>query len=160
MTHLQALLPTLQLAIGPVILVSGIGLLLLSMTNRLGRTIDRSRDLARDYRQGETDDRSRAAGQLRILIVRARIIRLAIGAASVSVLLAALLIITLFVGALLRLEVTAPVIGSLFVGCMICLIGSLVLFITDVNLSLRALKVEIFPILVSESAKESAGMRS
>jgi hypothetical protein len=30
-------------AIGPVILISGVGLLLLTMTNRLGRAIDRAR---------------------------------------------------------------------------------------------------------------------
>ena len=37
------LIPVLQTAIGPVILISGIGLLLLTMTNRLGRAIDRAR---------------------------------------------------------------------------------------------------------------------
>ena len=35
------LIPVLQTAIGPMILISGVGLLLLSMTNRLGRVIDR-----------------------------------------------------------------------------------------------------------------------
>ena len=39
------LLPVLQTAIGPMILISGIGLLLLTMTNRLGRAIDRTRTL-------------------------------------------------------------------------------------------------------------------
>lgn len=147
MAHLQSLVPTLQVAVGPVILISGIGLLLLSMTNRLGRTIDRSRDLAREYRSGGSDDRDRALGQMRILMTRARIIRAAIASASVSVLLAALLIIVLFVGALLRLDVTAPVVGGLFVGCMACLIVSLFLFIADVNLSLRAVKLEIGTII-------------
>jgi len=40
------LIPVLQTAIGPVALISGIGLLILSMTNRLGRVIDRGRSLA------------------------------------------------------------------------------------------------------------------
>ena len=40
---LQQLIPVIQTSVGPVILISGIGLLLLSMTNRLGRIIDRSR---------------------------------------------------------------------------------------------------------------------
>ena len=35
-----AIVPILQTAIGPVILISGVGLLLLTMTNRLARTID------------------------------------------------------------------------------------------------------------------------
>lgn len=47
---LTQLIPTLQLAIGPVILISGVGLLLLSMTNRFGRIIDRARALNRDLR--------------------------------------------------------------------------------------------------------------
>jgi len=34
---LTQLIPVLQVAIGPVILISGVGLLLLSMTNRYGR---------------------------------------------------------------------------------------------------------------------------
>lgn len=34
------LIPTLQTAIGPVILISGVALLLLTVTNRLGRAID------------------------------------------------------------------------------------------------------------------------
>lgn len=143
MMHLQGLVPTLQVAIGPVILISGIGLLLLSMTNRFGRTIDRSRELAREYRTGAPDDQERAVGQVEILMKRARIIRSAIASASLSVLLAALLIIALFIGALFRLDITAPLVGGLFVGCMACLIASLVLFIVDVNLSLRALKLEI-----------------
>ena len=37
------IVPVLQIAIGPVILISGVGLLLLTMTNRLGRAIDRAR---------------------------------------------------------------------------------------------------------------------
>ena len=40
------LVTILQTAISPVILISGVGLLLLTMTNRLGRTIDRSRGLS------------------------------------------------------------------------------------------------------------------
>ncbi|WP_345111750.1 DUF2721 domain-containing protein [Candidatus Villigracilis vicinus] len=45
MTSIQELIPVLQTAIGPVILISGVGLLLLSMTNRLSRVIDRARNL-------------------------------------------------------------------------------------------------------------------
>jgi hypothetical protein len=47
---LTDLITTLQLSIGPVILISGVGLILLSMTNRLARVIDRSRLLSQDIR--------------------------------------------------------------------------------------------------------------
>jgi hypothetical protein len=39
------IIPRLRDAIGPVILISGVGLLLLTMTNRMRRAIDRARQL-------------------------------------------------------------------------------------------------------------------
>jgi hypothetical protein len=47
-TSLPTLIPILQLAVGPVILVSGIGLLLVMLTNRFGRIVDRARLLTRE----------------------------------------------------------------------------------------------------------------
>src|SRR3954468_22462709 len=76
--RLTDLIPILQVAIGPVILVSGVGLLLLSMTNRLGRCIDRSRLLAEALRKADAQDRSRFVSQLKVLSRRARLVRLAI----------------------------------------------------------------------------------
>jgi hypothetical protein len=139
---LPQLIPILQVAIGPVILVSGGALLILSMTNRLGRIIDRTRELNRALRSAGGDDREQTVAQLSILIRRARIVRDAIFLAAHSVLLAAVLVIAIFVAALLRLETALPII-VLFVVCMLCLIGSLLFFIRDVNLSLRALRLEV-----------------
>jgi len=135
---LHDLIPTLQLAIGPVILISGVGLILLSMTNRFARVIDRSRLLSQGLGDAQADDREKVLQQLRILARRARLIRTAIALASVSVLLAAILIISLFIGALFQLAV-APVIVTLFIICMLTLIASLAVFIADIDLSLRAL---------------------
>ena len=141
-TPLHELIPVLQAAIGPVILISGVGLLLLTMTNRFGRIIDRTRQLSHELRSAPSPEREGALAQLDILLTRARIVRGAIAAASVSVLLAAVLIIVLFVSALLGLSLAATVVG-LFTSCLVSLIGSLVLFIRDVNLSLKALRLEV-----------------
>jgi hypothetical protein len=136
------LIPILQTAIGPVILISGVGLLLLTMTNRLGRAIDRARQL--DSALPTADPLAHAAleAQLRILFGRARLIRTAIALASMSALAAAVLVILLFFAALM--DIASPwLISSLFVICMICLILSLVLFIHDINRSLAALRLEL-----------------
>src|SRR5436309_15143764 len=93
----RELIPVLQVAVGPVILISGVGLLLLSLTNRFGRAVDRSRQLARELREGPESDRRRLAGQVENLYRRAALIRSAIILAVTSVLLAALLIIVLFI---------------------------------------------------------------
>ena len=141
-TPLHELIPVLQVAIGPVILISGVGLLLLTLTNRYGRTIDRSRHLVRELRELAGTDRERLTGQIEILYRRARLIRLSILLAGVSVLLASVLIIALFLTALWKLEV-GLLISLLFIACMVALSGSLVTFIRDLNLSLMALKMEL-----------------
>jgi hypothetical protein len=136
------LIPILQVAIGPVILISGVGLLVLSMTNRLGRVIDRSRILSQELREELNVDREWVVAQLEILSRRAGLIQLAIIFASTRVLLAALLIVTLFFTALFGLE-TAWLIIIVFIGGMVSLIGSLVIFILDINQSLVALRLEL-----------------
>ena len=139
---LSELIPVLQIAVGPVILISGVGLLLLSMTNRLGRAIDRARILRGEWSLAEPVAQKRTVAQLHILWRRADIIRKSIILASVSLLLAACLIITLFVAALLRWD-AGGVIVCLFAGCLLALIGSLLLFIWDVNQALAALRLEL-----------------
>ncbi|MGB9641476.1 MAG: DUF2721 domain-containing protein [Anaerolineales bacterium] len=150
-TSVNDLIPILQVAIGPVILVSGVGLLLLTMTNRLGRVIDRARSLAQEQRDNPQVDSIRILSQLEILTRRAELIRRAITLSSLSVLFAALLVITLFFTALLQLE-TAIVIGLLFMVCMLSLIASLIYFIRDLNLSLTALKYDLQDVINPDSS--------
>jgi hypothetical protein len=85
-----------------------------------------------------------AARFIRILSVRARLVRLSITLAATSVLLAAILIIVLFLTALLGLEVAA-LLAFLFIACMATLIASIVVFLRDINLSLAALRLELAP---------------
>jgi sterol desaturase/sphingolipid hydroxylase (fatty acid hydroxylase superfamily) len=136
------LIPVLQTAIGPVILISGVGLLLLTMTNRLGRAIDRARILDAQIPELQQQERKRKVAQLSILWRRARIIQVAITFASTSALCAAILIVLLFLTALLQIE-NPWLISTLFILCVVTLISSLLLFIHDVNQSLAALKLEL-----------------
>ncbi|HWX18267.1 MAG TPA: DUF2721 domain-containing protein [Candidatus Binatia bacterium] len=138
----RELIPVLQVAIGPVILISGVGLLLLSLTNRFGRAIDRSRQLGGELRQVSEADRARLAAQVEILYRRARLVRLSITMAAFSLLLVAVLIIVLFLSVLRQLEVGLAI-ALLFICCMACLIVSLAAFIRDIQLSLQALKLEL-----------------
>ena len=141
---LANLIPTLQLSIGPVILISGIGLILLSMTNRFGRIIDRARHLTRDLHGASDANRVNILSQLRILSTRARLVRACIALAALSILLAAILITSLFLAALLQLGITALIV-TLFISCMLSLIFSMLFFISDINLSLKALWLEMPP---------------
>jgi hypothetical protein len=139
---ISELIPVLQVAVGPVILISGVGLLLLTLTNRLGRAVDRSRQLRQELRQVAEGDRHRLAPQVDILYRRARLLRLSIIMAGASVLLVAILIIVVFLTVLMKLEV-GMTIALLFIACMSTLIVSLIAFIRDIQLSLQALKLEL-----------------
>ena len=139
---LADLVPVLQTAIGPAILISGVGLLLLNMTNRLGRTIDRSRHLVELLRHCDEDDRRRYQLQLDILWRRARLLQSAIALIATSALLAALLVIVLFFSVLLRIE-AAIFLSVLFILCLSSLIAALVYFLRDINLTLHALALEL-----------------
>ncbi len=141
-TALHELIPVLQVAIGPVILISGVGLLLLTLTNRFGRAVDRSRQLAREMRGLTGKEHDRLERQVQILYRRARLIRLAIVMAALCVLLVAVLIAVLFFTALLKLE-AGLVISGLFISCMFSLIVALTAFILEIQLSLHALRLEL-----------------
>jgi len=143
MTSIQELIPVLQIAIGPVILISGVGLLLLSMTNRLSRVIDRARALLAITDTASDRAHQHVFSQIDILWMRARLIRMSILLASISVLFAAILIIILFITALFKIQ-DAWLISILFTTCLLSLIGSLIAFIVDINRSLTAFKVELY----------------
>jgi hypothetical protein len=139
----EHLIPILQVSIGPVILISGIGLLILSMTNRFSRIIERSRQLTRELRlPGAHANRPVIEGQLVVLMRQARMVRSAIFLAGISVLLASILIMLLFLTALLGFN-SAILIIFLFFMCMASLVASLLFYLKDVNTSLTAVKLEV-----------------
>lgn len=140
--RLSELIPILQVAVGPVILISGVGLLLLSMTNRYGRVIDRARALSDAVRRSPSGPNQAYRLQLDILLRRARLVRLSILLAASSLLLAAMMIIALFLAVLLGLEI-GSIVALLFIASMGSLIGSLMVFLSDINVSLAALKLEL-----------------
>ncbi|MBX3728047.1 MAG: DUF2721 domain-containing protein [Candidatus Sumerlaeia bacterium] len=136
------LVQILQGSVSPVVLISGIGLLLLSMTNRLGRVVDRVRGLSRELRSASQSDGRKIRRQLRMLARRARLLRTAIMAASISILFVALLILALFAEFLLPISVGGLIL-LLFAMCIVSLIVSMVVFVDDLAVSLNALWTEI-----------------
>ena len=138
----QELIPILQVAIGPVVLISGVGLLILSLTNRLGRVIDRGRSLVREMPEIPERNHPNILRQLHILSQRAGLLQRAIAFATLCVLCAAVLVITLFFTAALHIE-DAWFIGALFVAAMGSLIVSLISFLQELNQSLVAFRLDI-----------------
>jgi hypothetical protein len=132
----------LQLSISPVALISGVGLLLLSMTNRLARTIDTIRELSKEMDSATPVQAKNITLQIRIIYKRSRLLQSSITLASVSVLCTGMIVFCLF--AIYSLHVPLYVLVMWLWGVGLgALVVSLALFVHDVTLSLAALKHEV-----------------
>lgn len=130
----------LQLSITPVALISGVGLLLLSMTNRLGRVIDRAREVGRSV--ATTPGDADGAAEIHILFRRARLLQVAIALVATSIFNSVLMIASLFAMNLMSASLSRAVLG-LFGLCLACLVLSLVFFLADIFLSIRWLRLSL-----------------
>ncbi len=133
-----------QSSISPLVLISGVGLILLSLTNRLARTIDRSRGLVSEIEKNTLTEleKDNKRVQLRILVRRSYILKNSIGSISFSILSSSLIIPTLLVMNIFQLNLES--LGmTLFILSITGIILSAIFLFIDVNLSLHALEYEI-----------------
>jgi hypothetical protein len=137
----NSFLPVIQLAITPVILLSGVGALMLTLTNRLGRVVDRTRALAGQLRQAANGERPHLEQQLDILWRRANLVRRAVTYAGLSMLLSCVLVMMIFLDALRGRSGVELVV--IFVASVLCLILALIAFLRDIFMALAALKLEV-----------------
>ena len=132
----------MQSLISPVVLISGVGLLLLSLTNRLGRVIDRSRILVKELEDDDKENFENKKIQISVLYKRSRILRTSITFISFSILFSSLMILLLFLGYFLKINIELVFI-TFFILAIIGLILSIISFLIDVSLTLKALKFQI-----------------
>lgn len=138
----DAFLPIIQLSITPVILISGLGALCISLTNRMGRIVDRTRSLAGMMRQAGPEDKRFVEEQLLIMYRRAKIMRFSMSMITSSMFISGLLVIVIFLSALLRFEL-AWLILTMFGTSISCLLAGLAAFLRDLYVSLHAVQVEV-----------------
>ena len=136
----ETFLKLFQLSISPIALISGAGLLLLSISNRLGRAIDRARLVANEGSAKAPVD----AAQLRVLVRRASVLRSSVFFVGLSVFLSALIIIELSCQLFLKWSIDGWIVATLF-GSAISLFISMVFFLFDVSMALSALRLEVAP---------------
>jgi hypothetical protein len=139
--HDEALLPIIQLAITPVILMTALGSLLLTMTNRMGRIVDRTRSLAGLVHLAAGAERRHLEAQLRVLYRRAAWIRTAVTLNTASLLCSGLLVV-IFLAAVLETQL-ATIILVLFILSVGCMVAGLGAFLRDIFMSLTALELEV-----------------
>lgn len=140
--NIENFIQSLQAAIAPCIFISGLGLLLLTMTNRLGRAIDRIRHFSDEIKTASAGDIPVLKQQIVILYRRAWCLQTAIGLISISLLCVALIMLMLFTTLAFNFQLVFSI-KLLFVASLVSFIFSLLFFFIDVSLTLASIRIEI-----------------
>ncbi len=130
----------IELAVAPVFLLTGIGAILVVMTNRLGRIIDRARVLEDRLENATPKLLTAFRADLTILSRRAKLISRAITLCTTTALLICTVIAVLFLSAFLRFDTTIPV-AVLFVAAMASFFLGLLWFLREIYLATTSLRI-------------------
>jgi hypothetical protein len=130
----------IQLAVAPVFLLAGIAGMINVLAHRLARVVDRSRQL-----EAEPPDTHEAVHrlwceELRILDLRMRVVNWSLSCCTAGALFVCMVVAILFVAGLANFAFAKPI-ALLFILAMLLLIVGLVLFLYEVRLATRALRI-------------------
>ncbi len=131
---------TIQLAIAPVFLLAGIGAFLNVMVGRLTRVVDRARALEELHAASTGAEHDRHVWELRLLNRRMSVISSSITLCVTSAVAVCCLVGLLFITQLANLPYRQAV-AIAFVLAMLLLIAGLVLFLYEIRLARRAIRI-------------------
>lgn len=137
-----SLVTTLQASIAPFVLISGIGLLLLSMTNRIARPTDIIRRLLVEMDQARGEHKASLMRQVTLLRKRCSLLRTAIALAILAIVCVSGVTLLLYTTLVFQLRLHLLV-KILFGGSLVSLIASLIYLMQDIRLTLHSLDLEI-----------------
>ncbi|MHB1175998.1 MAG: DUF2721 domain-containing protein [Sulfuriferula sp.] len=129
-TSITTVAHVIQLSVGPVFLLTGIGAMLSVLTSRLARVVDRFRTL----NNTKDEERVEYEREMARLLSRARWIHWAISLCTVSALLICIVIAALFVGSEMNID-PSNAIPILFILAMLALISGLLCFLREISLA-------------------------
>jgi len=132
--HVPEVFTVVQLAVAPVFLLTAIGTVIAALNIRLGRAVDRRRDLESRLPGMAGEEQLSAREELAVIARRIRFVYYAITAAVTSGLFVCLLIAGAFIGAVIGVSLSYTI-GAMFVFAMLALIASLLLFLREIFLA-------------------------
>jgi hypothetical protein len=132
----------IQTSVGPVFLVSGVGVTLNVLTTRLARIIDRSRAFEAQLASGMESAAPLAEIRHALIVLarRAGHINRAITFATLSALLTAVVVVMLFADAFIRWNI-GVVIATVFAVSLLSLVGAFVEFLIEVRIATATLRI-------------------
>ena len=141
--NIDTIAHVIEISVAPVFLLAGISGLLMVLTNRLGRTIDRSRSLQATIEMELLPEVKAAIDkEMAGLLKRSRFINWSISLATASALLVCLVIIMLFMGSLTNINFS-QIVASLFIICMVVLSAAFSCFLAEVFIAAGALRASL-----------------
>lgn len=129
----------IQLSVAPVFLLSGIGALLSVLSTRVGRIVDRSRQIEDKHADTNEQPHPHTQCEIDMLSRRARVANWAISLCTTCALLICTLIVILFVGAFLSIDVSKAI-AFFFIAAMTALIIGLCCFLHEIYLATASLR--------------------
>lgn len=136
----SAIAQTIQLSVTPVFLLVATGSLLNVIAGRLARVVDRSRSLMARWPETEGPEHDRIVAELRIADRRMGIINNSILSAVACGIVVCLLVALLFTQAFTGINLGVAASWAFGVAMLLLLI-SLILFLIEVRLAIRAIQV-------------------
>jgi hypothetical protein len=139
LTRVDDITHVIQLAVAPVFLLTAVGTLLMVLTSRLGRAVDRKRVLDKLLASlaavtgEEAGERRLVLAELSLVVRRIHLIYRAIVLAVLCALLISLVIVVAFVDAFLAANLSNGL-GVLFILALLALIASLLVFLREIFL--------------------------
>ncbi|MEP6779989.1 MAG: DUF2721 domain-containing protein [Gemmatimonadaceae bacterium] len=138
-TFTPSITHVIQLALAPVFLFSGVAALLNVLTTRLGRIIDRARQLEEFLPDLTGEHKSSLGDDIATLSQRAKLVNRALSLSTTSALLVCTVVAVLFTSTFFERD-ASTVIAILFIGAMLCLIAALIHFMREIRLATLTLR--------------------
>jgi MFS family permease len=139
-TRVAEVADIIQLALGPVFLLAGIGAFLNVCTGRLSRIVDRARQVEPLLLKSRGSEHDRYLREIRVLDRRMALVGRAIWLAVFAAMLICLVVVLLFAGTLVRGHF-GTAIALLFIACMVLLGIGFAIFLVETQVGSRAVRV-------------------
>ena len=138
---IQGVGEVIRLAVAPVFLLSGVGIMLTVFTNRLARVVDRAREHERSIANVPAAEHALELHQsLANLAKRGRLLSFAIALDTICSLLVSIVIVVLFLGESFNFRINYQV-DALFIAAMLSFIGAILCFLREVFIATSTLRI-------------------
>lgn len=131
---------TIQLAVAPVFLLTGIGAFLNLCAGRLGRVIDRARAVERMVLESTGEEHDRLVYEIRKLDRRMSVVNNAIFLSVASAIAVCLVVVLLFSAQLFDVHMGTPI-ALLFILAMALMITALCTFMVEIRLAAHTIHI-------------------